>query len=246
MAPKVLVDINRVSGLDAVRRENGTVVFGPLVRHAQLQRADWLQSTVPLMHDAACAIGDPQVRNWGTLAGALAEADPCGDWATVALALDLQLTAESSAGKRSIAASEFFLDAYTTALEPNELLTEVRLASPPPGSGGAYSKFVRRTGDFAVASAAVQLTLDQDGVCRSIGIGLGGAGTTPLKPAAAESVLLGTRLEEAAVSEACEQIDKVADPVSDVRGPAEYRHALLKTLFRRALDKAVRRQRGQE
>src|SRR5205823_6994714 len=142
---------------------------------------------------------------------------PGGDWGPVLLALGGQVRCAGPDGMRTIAASEFYVDYLTTALEPAEIITEIRLPLPAPGSGGAYVKLERRSGDFAVVGAAVQLTMGADGVCREIGIGLSGVGSTPIRPTAAEAILRGTTLTEEAIAEAVRLIDQAIDPVSDVR-----------------------------
>jgi aerobic carbon-monoxide dehydrogenase medium subunit len=233
--PTVLVDLNRIPGLGSVERRNGTLAIGALARHADVEAATLVHTTLPIMLDAARVVGDAQVRNLGTVAGALAEADPGGDWGPVLLALNGAVQCLGPDGERVIAAADLFADYFTTTLAPTELITEVRVPVPGARSGGAYLKLERRAGDFAVVGAAVQVTLAPDGICQAIGIGLSGAGATPIKPVAAEAALRGTALDEPALAEAVRLMDAAIDPWTDRRAPAEYRRAMVGVYFRRAL-----------
>jgi carbon-monoxide dehydrogenase medium subunit len=239
--PTVLVDLNRLPGLGYVERRNGTLALGALARHADVEAAADVRAALPIMLDAARVVGDAQVRNLGTVAGALAEADPGGDWGPVLLALNGEVQCQGPRGERTIAAADLFTDYFTTALAPDELIAEVRVPAPAAISSGAYLKLERRAGDFAVVGAAVQLTLGADGICQEIGIGLSGAGATPIKPAAAEAALRGTSLDESALAEAVRLMDAAIDPWTDRRAPAEYRRAMVGVYFRRALTLARER-----
>jgi carbon-monoxide dehydrogenase medium subunit len=236
--PTVLVDLNPVPGLDYIRTDDGSVRIGALTRHADVEQWDQLPALMPIVHDAVVLVGDAQVRNLGTVVGAMAEADPGGDWGPVVLALGGDLSCVGPAGARTIPVTDFFTDYYTTALEPTELITELRLQLSPAGSGGAYLKLERRAGDFAVVGVAVQLTVDARGMCQEIGIGLSGVGPTPTKPTAAEAILRGSPLDEAAIDDAVRAIESAIDPVSDVRASAEYRRDMTGVYFRRALARA--------
>jgi carbon-monoxide dehydrogenase medium subunit len=193
---------------------------------------------LPIVHDAVVLVGDAQVRSLGTVVGAMAEADPGGDWGPVVLALGGELSCVGPVGARTIPVTEFFTDSYTTALEPTELIAELRLRLPPTGSGGAYLKLERRAGDFAVVGMAVQISVDASGVCQEIGIGLSGVGPTPIKATAAETILRSSTLDEAAIDEAVRAIETAIDPASDVRASAEYRREMAGVYFRRALQRA--------
>src|SRR5919199_1421027 len=144
--PTVLVDLNRLPGLDYVERRNGTLALGALARHADVEAAAAVRAALPIMLDAARVVGDAQVRNLGTVAGALAEADPGGDWGPVLLALNGEVQCQGPRGERTIAAADLFADYFTTTLEPTELITEIRVPAPPANSGGAYLKLGRRAG----------------------------------------------------------------------------------------------------
>jgi carbon-monoxide dehydrogenase medium subunit len=236
--PTVLVDLNPVPGLDYVRTDDGSVRIGALARHADVEQWGQLPSLLPMVQDAVVLVGDAQVRNLGTVVGAMAEADPGGDWGPVVLALGGELSCIGPGGARTIPATDFFTDYYTTALEPTEIITELRLRLPPAGSGGAYLKLERRAGDFAVVGVAVQLAVDLAGTCQEIGIGLSGVGPTPIKATAAEAILRGSALDEGALDEAVRAIESAIDPASDVRASAEYRREMAGVYFRRALVRA--------
>ena len=239
--PRILIDLNTLSGLDAVAHEDGWVSIGALVRHATIAEPGGLATEIPLVRDVAVTVGDIQVRNLGTVVGALAEADPAGDWGPAVLALGAEVRCASRDGQRTIPAEDFFVDFLTPALEPTELATELRLRRPGPRSGGAYLKLERRVGDFAVIGIAVQLTLGEDGTCGDIGIGLSGVASTPVKPVEAERALLGTRLEPEAVASAVRLVDDAIDPATDARAPAEYRREMVGVYLRRAVEVARRR-----
>ena len=243
--PEWVIDIGRLPDLDYIRGEDGVLRLGALTRHAQVAESSLVRERLPLACEVAGVIGDVQVRNVGTVAGSMAEADPAGDWSTALLALNGRLLCETSKGQRWLGAQEFFVDAYTTALGPDELVTQVELPASAGGGAGAYLKLERRTGDFAVASVAVQVSLDSQGVCQEVGIGLGAVGPTSLKATQAEDRLRGQTLTPEVVEEAAEQVFQVAQPLADLRGSAEYKRAVVRALFKRALDIAVRRHNGE-
>src|SRR5207248_7728529 len=154
--PKHLVDLNFVSGTSYIKEEKGTLRFGALTRHAEIEYSATV-AKVPILHDCASGIADVQVRNRGTIGGSLAEADPSGDWATVLMTLETEVRCLSTKGERIIPLPEFITDAYTTALLPDEVLSEVIIKVPPRASGGAYLAFKRSAPVYPTASAAVRL-----------------------------------------------------------------------------------------
>lgn len=239
--PTRVIDLNRLSGLDHIRQQDGEIHCGAMTRHVQFEESDLLAAKFPLICEAASHIGDFQVRNRGTIGGALAEADPAGDWGPVVLALNARIKCVGPEGERVIEARDFFTFAYTTALERNEVLSEVIFPPADVDSAGVYLKLERVAGDFAVASVAVQLTVDGDGVCRKIGVGLGGASTVPLKAHSAENLLAGRRISPQLIEETGGLVFDEADPVSDLRGSSEYKKEILKVSVKRALRKAIQR-----
>jgi aerobic carbon-monoxide dehydrogenase medium subunit len=239
--PAYLVDINRISGLSYIREEGGYLKIGGLTRESDLEHSDLIRAKYPIILDTAQVIADPQVRNMATVAGNLAHGDPANDHPATMLALGAQVVATGPAGERVIAIEEFFVSLFTTALQPDEIVTEIRIPTPAPRSGGAYLKLERKVGDFATAAVAAQVTLDDKGACEKVGIGLTSVGPTPLKAGQAENFLRGKKADQANIEQAAALAAADAEPSSDLRGPAEYKKALVKELTRRALTRAVER-----
>lgn len=236
--PAQIVDLNRIPGLNQIERQDGVVKCGAMVRHADIERSAALRRHLPLLGQAVGEIADVQVRNRGTLGGALAQADPAGDWATACLALGARMRCLSKRGERFVSAAEFFTDTYTTALAGEELLADVFFPLPKPANRAAYIKIHRRTGDFAIASAAVQFDLDDAGRCKSVGIGMGGVGATPLRPMEVIRFLEGKALSEPVIEEAASMLSAALEPIPDVRGSADYKRKVAAVALRRALLKA--------
>ncbi|HEV8686379.1 MAG TPA: xanthine dehydrogenase family protein subunit M [Gaiellaceae bacterium] len=235
-APGVLVDINRIEGLDTLEEGDGKLRIGALVRHKTCERSPLLRGRFGVLGDAAKQISDPIVRNLGTVAGSLAHADPQGDWGSVMLATRAEIVARSSSGERTIAADDFFQGPFTTALQPNEIVTEVRI--PDPGTGaGTYFKLERKVGDFATAGVAVHVAFS-NGSVGSAGIALTGVGPRNLRATQAEQALSGRALDDAAIDEASRLAAEAAEPRADVRGSEEYKRNAVRVLTARALRKA--------
>jgi aerobic carbon-monoxide dehydrogenase medium subunit len=239
--PAYLIDINRIAGLSYIKEEDGHLKIGGLAREADLESSPLIRSKYPIILDTAHVIADPQVRNLATIAGNLAHGDPANDHPATMLALGAKIVATGPAGDRVIPIEDFFVSLFTTALEPNEIVTEIQVPMPPPRSGGAYFKLERKVGDFATAAVAAQVTVDGNGVCQSAGIGLTNVGATPLKAAKAEAFLRGKKLDEVNLRQAAQLAAEEAQPSSDLRGPAEYKKALVKELAFRALSRAAER-----
>lgn len=251
--PKHLIDIGRISELSYIRPlENGTprIEIGALTTHYQIESSEVLKARCPLMPEAAREIGDAQVRNKGTLGGSLAHADPAGDWPAVVLALGAEIRAVSGRGERWIPADQFFVDLLTTALEPDEILTAVRvpaLAAAPAESrtGHAYVKLHQPASGFAIVGVAAHVTLSESGSVGEVGVGVTGVGAKAYRAAAVENALRGKspsakRLEEAA--------SHAADGVlanADLYASSDYRAHLARVYTRRALEKAVERASGE-
>lgn len=239
--PALVVDIGRLPGLSHILERDGRLAIGALTRHVEVEDSDEIRRRLPILHDIASHIGDVQIRNMGTVGGSIAEVDPAGDWAPGLLALDASVRCVSKRGERTIAARELFVDAYTSALEPDEALTEALFPLPGQGSGGSHLKLERRAGDFAIACVSVQLTLDGDGRCSAIGVGLGGVGLAPLKVTAAEELLRGQQPTAELLEEAGRAVSTSTEGISDVRGSAEYRQHVAGVLFKRAFEAAAKR-----
>jgi aerobic carbon-monoxide dehydrogenase medium subunit len=239
-APRLVVDLGRVPGLDQVHTDAGGLRLGALVRHNQLARAGLQDSGYGVIADAAPQIADPLVRNLGTLGGSLAHADPQGDWASVMLALRAAVVARSHDGERTIPLEELVTGPFTTALEPDEVLTEIRVPSTAARSGGTYLKLERRVGDFPTVAVAVHLELEDgtDRIARA-GIALTAVGPRNLRADAAEQALAGAEPTEQAFAEAAELAAQAARPADDLRGSAEYKRAVVRTYVRRGLATAA-------
>jgi aerobic carbon-monoxide dehydrogenase medium subunit len=243
--PGHLVDLNRIEGLAYIREEDGFLRIGALTREADLDAEPRIRERYPLLADAVAVIADPLVRNLATVCGNLAHADPANDHPAVMLAYRAEVVAEGPRGRRTIPIDDFFVDTFVTALEPDEVLIELRVPAPSPTSGGAYEKLERKVGDYAIAGVAVQLALNADGDVTDAGIGLTNLGPMPIRAAAAEAALAGRTLDPDVLREAAELAAAVTDPVADLRGPAAYKRAVTRTLTLRALQTALARARSE-
>jgi aerobic carbon-monoxide dehydrogenase medium subunit len=236
-APAHLVDINHVTGLDQIQESDGTLHIGALVRHNSLAASDVISARYPTIAAAAPQIADPLVRNLGTIGGSLAHADPAGDLGSVMLALGASVVLKGASGEREVPISEFLVDTFTTSIQPTEILTEIRVPAPPPRSGGTYLKLERKVGDFATVGVAVALTLSNGSIGRA-GIGLTGVGLKNIEATAAEGSLAGASAGDAAFAEAGRLAAEASDPVTDVRGSAEYKRHMVDVFVRRGLASA--------
>jgi len=238
-----LVDLNFISGTSYIQEENGAVNFGPLTRHSEIENSP-ISQRVPILHDCAAGIADVQIRNRGTIGGSLAEADPSGDWATVLLTQKTDIRCLSPRGERRVPLSDFITDAYTTVLEHDELIREVIVKAPDKGSGGAYLAFKRSAPVYPTASAAVQLTIEED-ICQHASIVLGCVGLVPVRASEADEVLRGRKIDDKVITTAMDAVRTAVDPQSDMRGSAEYKRTLAAALVKRAISIAMIRARGE-
>jgi len=237
-APALLVDLNRLAGLNQVEEAGGWLRIGSMTTHHQLATSELIGRRHPVIGDAAPLVADPLVRNVGTIGGSLAHADPQADWASVLLALDGEVTVRSRTGERTIPATGLLAGPFETTLDPTEVLLEVRVPSPRGPSGGTYLKLKRKVGDFATVAAAVHLEL-ADGTVARAGIGLTAVGPSNLKAVEAERSLAGAEPTPEAFAEAARLAAAAAEPASDVRGSAEYKRAVVRTFVRRGLERAL-------
>jgi len=243
--PSVLIDINRIAALDYVQETNGVLRIGALAREAELDHSSLIRNRYPILFDTSAGVADPVVRNWATVGGNIAHADPANDHPATMVALGAQIVAVGPAGERVIAIDDFFGGApFETTLHSNELLTEIRVPAPSGSSGGAYVKLERKVGDYAIAGVAAYITLSANGQVSYAGIGLTNVGQTTIKARDAEQSLLGKQLDDASIHHAAELAAAAAQPVSDTRGPAAYKRAMVRTLTVRALRKALTRATG--
>jgi aerobic carbon-monoxide dehydrogenase medium subunit len=238
-----LVDIGRIPGLEYIEEQDGTLRIGGRTRESALENSELIRTRYPLLADTAEVIADPLVRNLATVGGNLAHGDPANDHPATMLAYRAEVAATGPNGSRTIPIDDFFLGLFTTALEPDEILTEIRIPVPSPRTGGAYVKLERKVGDFATAAAAAQVTLSASGEVEKVGIGLTNAGPVPLRAAEAEQYLTGKQPTAEAIAEAARLAAPVATPNADRRGAVEYKREMARVLTRRALTRAVERAR---
>jgi carbon-monoxide dehydrogenase medium subunit len=242
--PEVLVDVNRVAELAYIRPVDSGLAFGALTRQHAVERAEAVRTRLPVVAEACRLIGHLPIRHRGTVGGSLAHADPASELPAVMVALEAQLTARGPAGSRTLGAEEFFTGVFTTALEPDELLTEIRVPGLPPRTGSAFLEIARRPGDFALVGIAALVTLDQAGRVSRARLALCGAGPTPIRAHEAERSLVGQRPEGRVVDEAAELIVTAIDPPSDIHASAAFRKKLARHVGRQAIELAARRAGG--
>ena len=243
-SPKILIDINGLPELAQVREEKGEIVVGALTRHDQLANNTIIRKKIPVLAEAASVIADQQVRNRGTIGGSLAHADPTADLPTASTALAATIVAASTKGTRSIKSADFFQDYFTTSLRQDEIVKEVRVPIPPPESGGAYLKLSKGQNDFAVVAVAVQMTLGERNVCRAANVVLGGVAPTPVHAKETERFLVGRSLGDGAINDGAQKVGEGLNPPSDIRGSAEYRLEMARTLTKQAIKLSVGRAQG--
>ena len=237
--PSHLVDIGRIKDLSYIREDDGYVAIGALATHHDIQLSELVRRHLPLLASAAAQIGDPQVRNRGTIGGSAAHADPLGDLPTCLLALDAEFKVVGPRGERGIPARDFFVGSFSTALGPSEVIREIRVPVPPEGSKGTYLKFSRRAQEWAIVAVAAQVTIKGRNIDR-VAIGLTGMGTKPLRAAAAEAALRGKAINDDVIQAAAALAAENTDPAQDLNGSPEYRRHLATVLTRRALQELTR------
>jgi aerobic carbon-monoxide dehydrogenase medium subunit len=244
--PTVLIDINRIPDLDYIREDPAIerLTIGALARHIDFERSPLIKDRYPILWEAARGIGDPLVRNRGTLVGSVAHADPASDWPAALLATGAEVVATGPNGERVIDIEQLYVAILTTRLNADELVTEVRVPLPKPRTGSAYEKLERKVGDYAVIGVGVQLNLNAAGSIANAGIGLCNAASTSIKARTAEAFLVGKPPAPDNVNEAARLAMEDSDPVEDDRGPVDYKRAMVRELTRRALTRALERTRG--
>jgi CO/xanthine dehydrogenase FAD-binding subunit len=242
--PARLVDVNGVDSLGGLRLEQGRLVIGAMTRHSELEQSPQVAAGWPLLTEAVGWVGHSQIRNRGTIGGSVAHADPAAELPAALAALDATFHVRSKRGSRKLTWDEFFISEFTTALLPDELVVAVEVPAQPAARKTAFVEFARRHGDFALGGAAVTLSLDREGRCDGATIALLSAGPRPVRPEAAEKLLLGSRLEEATILAAAAEAVKGLRPTSDLHGSSEYRVGLLRVMTQRALARAATQVKG--
>jgi carbon-monoxide dehydrogenase medium subunit len=239
--PSLLIDIGRIKDLAYITEDDGQIRIGAMTTHYQLEASERLKDVCPLLPECAAHIGDVQVRNKGTIGGSLAHADPAADWPAAILALDAEMVAVSPQGERVIKAGDFFVDMLTTALEPNEILREIRVAQLQGKTGQSYMKVAHPASGFAVVGVAVHLTRGDDGRCQSASIGITGVATKAYRASGVEDALKGNALDEQAITAAASHAADNVDANADIFASADYRRHLARVYTRRAIETAITR-----
>jgi carbon-monoxide dehydrogenase medium subunit len=239
--PDVLIDLGKIDTMSYIRESDGGLAIGAMTTYHQLESSDLVQSRAPALAEAAGVVADPQVRNMGTIGGSLAHADPAGDLPAVVLALGAQITTSSTGAHRTISADDFFVDLLTTALRPDEILSEITIPAAASGTGSAYAKFANKASHFAIVGVAASVTVGADGSCADVRIGVTGAGPKAVRATEAEAALRGGKLDDDAIRSAAERAGAGIDFNEDVHASGEYRAHLVTVYSARALKTAVSR-----
>ncbi|HVC81391.1 MAG TPA: xanthine dehydrogenase family protein subunit M [Chloroflexota bacterium] len=239
--PSLLVDIGRIAELKGITEENGSLRLGAMTTQQVIQDSDLVKKVSPLLAETASHVGDPQVRNRGTIGGTLAHGDPAADQTAAFLALGGTVTVLGPNGERTIAADDLFLDMMTTALEPDEVLVSVSVPGQPARTGSAYEKFANAASGYAIVGVAAVVTLDEHGACSGARVAITGAGSKATRALGVESALAGRRLDDVTVAAAAEHAAEGLSLMSDLHASEEYRAHLATVFTRRAVTRAAAR-----
>ena len=239
-----LVDIGRIPGLEYIKEEGGMLRIGGRTREVALERSDLIRTRYPILLDTTVVIADPLVRNMATVGGNLAHGDPGNDHPATMLVLGAQVVAVGQKGERVIPIDKFFLGLFSTALKPDEIVTEIRIPVPAARTGGAYVKFERKVGDYATAAAAAYVTLSASGTVEQVGLALTNVGPAAVRATAAEKQLIGKKPDAAALGAAARTAGEATSPNADRRGETDYKKEMARVLATRALTKAIQRAQG--
>ena len=238
--PEHLVDLHGIDGLKGIRREGNNIIIGAMTTQHDLLASDEIAKSLPILHETALLIADPQVRYRGTIGGNVANGDPGNDMPALMMTLGASYRLEGAGGVRDLPAAEFYQGAYFTALEPGEILTSISVPAAVAGHGYAYEKLKRKIGDYATAAAAVVLTI-AGGKVTACAIGLTNLHETPLLATDAAKAVIGTSLDDAALKQAAAAAEAIMSPAADARGPVEYRKHVGGIMVTRALTRAAAR-----
>jgi carbon-monoxide dehydrogenase medium subunit len=239
--PKVLIDIGRIKDLSYIREDGGQIRIGAMTTHFQIETSDLLRHACPLLPETATHLGDMQVRNKGTIGGSLAHSDPAADWPAAALAVGAEIVAVGPKGERVIKIDDFFVDLFTTALKPGEVLKEIRFPASKGHVGQCYMKMRHPASGFAVVGVAVNLSLDGSGKCQSAGVGVTGVSPKAYRAGGVEGALKGKPLDAKTLAEAASHSADGVAANSDLFATAAYRKHLAQVYTRRALETAASR-----
>jgi len=241
--PQHLVDINGIDELKGIRKEGKEIVIGSMTTEKELIASDLLWKKCPLVPEAAKLIGDPQVRNRGTIGGDISHGDPANDHPAIMIAVDASFVLAGPNGSRTVAADGFFKGTFWTELEENEILKDIHIPAFSAGTGYGFNKLKRKTGDFATAAAAVVLTV-KGGVCSDVRIALTNVGPMALRAEGAEGILRGQAVTEALIEQAAQKAMEICEPAEDLRGDVEYKTQMAGEMTRRSIRDALARAGG--
>jgi carbon-monoxide dehydrogenase medium subunit len=239
--PRLLIDLSRIPGLGGISEQDGKIIIGALATHYQIESSELLKKKCPLLPETAREIGDVQVRNRGTIGGSLSHADPAADWPAAILALGGELKLRGPKGERTLGVEQFFLGPMTTAIEPNEILTEIRVPISSRRSGSAYHKMAQQASGFAIVGVAVSVRLDGKGRCEEIGVGVTGLSDKPFRARAVEERLRGNKLTAKLIEDGAAQVADGIDPLEDLHADGQFRAHLARVYAARAIQQAVKR-----
>ena len=239
--PKHLIDLRKVPGLTGIKEEGSTLVIGAMATHWEVESSKLLQAKCPVLSDTAKIIGDPAVRNKGTIGGSLAHADPAADMPATVIALGAEFVCQGAKDKRTVKVDDWFQGLMATALREDELLVEIRVPALTPGIGSAYMKFAHPASRFAIVGAAAVITIDKQGTCTKAGVGITGAGTKAVRAKGVEAGLVGKRLDAATIEAAAQKAADGVDVQADLQGSVEYKSHLCRVFARRAIEAAAKK-----
>lgn len=239
--PEHLIDISGISELSYVKFADGHLHIGAMAKEVDLEDSQEVGSKFPIFHDAAKLIADPQVRNFGTIGGNIAHGDAANDQPAVMIALNAEVEIASLEGRRTVGIDDFFYGFYATAVQENEILTSIKIPVPTGRYGNAYHKLERKVGDYATAGVAVQIVLDENGVCTKAGIGLTNVNPLPMRATRSEEALVGTKVDAAAIEAAAQYASEDCNPSTDLRGDEDYKRRIVKVITKRMIEKALER-----
>lgn len=239
--PEHIIDISKIEGLSYIKEEGNLLKIGALTTQTQMEHNSLLKERYPIFGDAIWLTADPSVRNVGTIGGNIAHGDAANDQPALMLALRATIIAEGADGAKTIPIDKFFHGFYMTALEAGDILTEIQVPKAKPHSGNAYHKVERKVGDYATAGVAVHLELDDQGVCTEVGIGLTNVSAVPMRLERGEAVLRGKKITPELIEEVGTIAGEDCEPESDLRGSEAYKRAVVNTITKRMLNKALER-----
>ena len=239
--PGHLIDINDIPGLSYIKEEDGYLKIGAMTRESEVEHSELIADKYKIFCDATKLIADPQVRNMSTLGGNLAHGDAANDHPAVMMAMGAEVVITGPEGSRTVSIDNFFHGFYTTEVQENEILTEIKIPIPSAKTGNAYHKVERKVGDYATAGVAVQVSLDENGICTRAGIGLTNVNPTTMRASRSEQALVGTDLNDEAVATAAQYAAEDCNPSSDLRGDSDFKRHLVGVLVKRMVKKSIER-----